>query len=219
MSPKHVLIKKMYKYLKAEHARGLLERGTVRIGTLYDYRRTELGAAIADEMEGQSRTEHIINFAVDMSRPENQSWLSRALFRTHPMQTGITVRDSTFYIEDEDPDCFLYCMSHRFSGRAMRAFQADVCVEILQPGRFIETMVAALRTRSYVLRATLSPCDYSGRVRDENAERLPPTLIKDPRYEYQSEIRLVMEPATSGKLEPFIESIPELSAFCRLRTT
>jgi hypothetical protein len=219
MSPKHVVIKKLYKYLQPEHARGLLERGTVRIGTLYDYRRNELGAAIGDENEGQSRTEHGVDFAVDMSRPENQSWVSRSLLRTHPMQTGIMVRDSTFYIEDEDPDCFLYCMSHRFSGRAMRAFKADACVEILQPGRFIETMVTALRTRGYVLRATLSPCDYSGRVRDENAERLPPVLIKDPHYSYQSEIRLIMEPASPAKLEPFIESIPELTAFCRIRPT
>jgi hypothetical protein len=210
-------IRFLYKYLRAAHGEALLTRGTIRIGTLYSYRQAELGPAIGDEGEGKSETRQQVGSRLDIAEPENRSWVVSTLFKFSGA-TNVTLENMTLVVPEEDDDCFMYCMTHGFSSAAMRAFDADACVRIDNPLKFIKAIHQHLRREGIAAAATFAPCDYSGRNRNELMERIAPAFLKDPSYAYQKEVRLVLQPVTSERpLAPFLVSIPELSSLCRVR--
>jgi len=191
----------------------------VRIGTLASYRAAELGPAIGDAREGESQTEQFIEQPLDISRPENRSWVLEkvAPFLFPPGSYNIIADRCLFTLQEADADSFIYCMSHRFSGRAMREFRADACVQVDDPRGFIEALVGGLVDRAVVSESIVGPCDYTGRDRNEKMHRISPAFLKDAGYAYQHELRIVMKPVKAGPLEPFLISLPEIRRYCRLR--
>lgn len=211
-----ISIKKLYKYQQKEHATALVERGVIRVGTLHSYRDTELGSAIGDLGEGKSETTHHFDKPVNIGNPENRSWVVDKIFDVAP-GANVTLEGLSLVVPEESPDFFIYCLSHRYSSAAMRAFNADACVEILQPQRFISALVGHLRDRGLVSDSLFAPCDYSGRARDHQMKRVHPGLLKDRSYEYQMEVRLLMNPQAGIVADPIIVTIPELSNYCTMR--
>ncbi len=211
-----ISIRKLYKYQRKERAAALVERGVIRVGTLHSYRDTELGAAIGDSGEGKSETSHHFDKPVNVGNPENRSWVVDKMFNIAP-GSNVTIEGLSLVVPEESPDYFIYCASYRYSSAAMRAFNADTCVEIVQPQRFIEALHAHFRDSGLVDGALFAPCDYSGRVRDHRMQRVHPGLLKDRSYAYQSEVRLLMQPKPNVAVEPRIVTIPELVNYCAIR--
>ena len=194
--------------------------GTVRIGTLFSYRRTELGPAIGDGGEGASETTHRVDGPLYAKRPENRSWEFDSLIRIpEDAPDDITFTNLSIVVPEQSEDVYLYCASYYYSRQAMDEFEADTCIEVTNPLGFIRMMYRSLRWRRLIApAATVSPCDYSGRERTHVMPRVHPAFLKPPEYAYQREIRAAFAPLQAGPIEPFVLSIPELKPMIRLRT-
>jgi hypothetical protein len=205
----------LYKYLQAAHAESLLTKGEIRVGTLYSYRQAELGPAVGDVDEGKSTTTQNAS-ELDVTKPESRSWVASKFFGAGDGRTKVILENISLVVEEEEEDCFIYCTAHHRSSAAMRAFDADACVRINNPACFLDAIHRHLKREGIVATGRVSPCDYSGRDRNERMERIPPALIKDPKYAYQREVRLLMQPTSKRPLSPFQLSIPELANMCTL---
>lgn len=212
-----IIVNSLFKYMRREHARSLVEEGCIRVGTLHGFRAHELGAAIGDADEGTSETTHAFGGPVDISLPENQSWVTHQMFRIPPGASNIMISGLSLVVPEEAPDCYVYCTSHQFSRRALRAFDADASVEIFDPKGFADALLDGLRNQGCAIRGEMAPCDYSGRRRSHEMKRVHPAFVKDPSYRYQHEVRIVLHPTEEGPIKPFVTRIPGLAQSCRLR--
>lgn len=70
----------LYKYLDSRFASGMLERGTVRIGTLFDFRKKEKHGPRADVDENTlTRREHVPYLDLKSDNPDRA--FARSFFR------------------------------------------------------------------------------------------------------------------------------------------
>ena len=208
-------IRYLYKYMKKAHIRDFMEQGKIRIGTLYDYRRVELGSAIGDALEGKSETRQKIDEPIDITRPENRSWVLDKSFRVKEGLTGVICSNFSVIVPEKSPDFYVFCLSYHYSHAIMQAFEADTCIRIDDLEGFFEAVHMAVETaglaKGYV---DVAPCDYSGRDRTHKMERVHPALLKDQTYEYQAEIRMLWKPLTDKLVEPAFVNVPGLMRFC-----
>lgn len=194
-----------------------MDTGLVRVGTLYSYRPTELGAAVGDALEGKSITRHALAGAVDVTLRENRSWVIDKLVKIHPTAHHIVFDRCLFTVPEESPDQYIYCASHRFSRATLRAFGAAACVRVDRVLPFLQALNDAMLASGYSTRSPLfTPCDYSGRERDEKMERLHPARLKNPSYKYQAEVRMIWQPATAAPIKPTFLTVPAMPRYCTL---
>jgi hypothetical protein len=201
--------------MKKAYVRDFMERGRIRIGTLYDYRRVELGSAIGDALEGTSETHHKIKEPIDVTRPENQSWVLNKAIRVKEGLTGVVFAGFSVIAPQQSRDCYLYCLSYRYSRAIMQAFGADRCIRVDDPEGFFRAVdTAVVATGLTNGHAEAAACDYSGRNRTHKMERVHPAILKNPIYAYQAEIRMIWNPSTDKPLKPIFVDVPELKRFC-----
>lgn len=221
--------KSLYRYSAKKWNNALIERGSVRIGTLRDFRKSEHKPGISDPFEGTKELRHEIdewNFGDEL--PGSPSYHARAanlmgIVRLMPHQSeekatgGIT--GITFVRELEDPNCFIYCTSNRLHKGVMSQFEgADSCVEIYDWYGFFECLTIAINKRVPVVWGGLRDVHYASRTEICNGENLgiSPTWLKGDDFVEQYEARAVWHPVNPEEpIDWFAMEIPELSRFCR----
>ena len=194
----------LFKYMRKEHALALLERGHIRIGTLYEYRNVErYGTAIGDTEEG------VKNLHLDGS---GETWdastipeFARTFFNLGPggavtLQPGIRLD-----VPQQSPEYFLFCASSAFDKKAMQAFGYDSCVVIEDPSRFFKALSHTFRHKGSF--EGVYECQYGPRsVPYDRDDGMHPALIKDPAYAYQKEVRALWRPRSSRPVPKVVES-------------
>jgi len=208
----------IYKYLSSDHAIALTRHGCIRIGTLHNYRDTEEhGQEIGDKDEGIT-----IEYSHD-KEPKTGDKLNR--FESIAFKLGSGMIVSNIYLErpHRSPNLYLYCASLTYDPSILHRLnlhcpgdEYDACVRITNVGEFVAKINAVFSAKARFVGAYL--CTYTPRKFHYTDKAHHPALIKDCRYSYQQEVRLIWEPNNKDdSIEPVCLSIKNLTAYCSLQ--
>lgn len=204
-----------YKYLPRKYARSLVEEGKVRIGTLYDYKSVEMhGDEVGDRTEGQ-----LTEWSAD-KKPKRASEANRLEKMAIKAGPGLILANNYVEIKHESPNVYLFCASEVFSTEIMIRMSADcndqydACVMITDPASFMKEIVEAFKDEGKFIDGFR--CVYMGRRQHYSVNAPHPATIKDPRYQYQAEVRGIWEPLFKNSIDPKILIVPEIRRFCRM---
>jgi hypothetical protein len=194
----------LYKYSELRWARALVNEGSIKVGTLSEYRSKEgHDQERGDGHEGELTLPNI-HIGPGALVVEGQG--------------AVTVRSRI-------PDLFIYCTSETYDiniGRAFTNGEPMGCVQINQPELFFLALDAALRNEVKPNAITLSEpkwerCVYEDRRHDWERENLPAIwLLKPAKFQRQSEIRVCWKPAPMQSLEFRIFKVPAIIPYCTL---
>ncbi|MCU7927012.1 MAG: hypothetical protein KZQ97_11295 [Candidatus Thiodiazotropha sp. (ex Dulcina madagascariensis)] len=207
----------LYKFLKKEHFDLLLANGTVRVGTLMNYRSHEQGTMVTDRMEGAKNFSG--GFENLTSNDLKQSYTLSTLVEVSDGSTGIGYLDN---IVIEEPNYFIFSVSDGYSKQAHEKWfeqQAyDYCYKIIAPNTFFRRITRKLNEIQPVEFIGIFPVRYynekAGMDFFDPLEKLPAFTLKDyDEYSEQNEIRAVWRPKTMGAISPIDISYKGLSSY------
>lgn len=205
----------LFKYLPRQYAHDMVTRGTVRVGTLYEYRNEEaLGSQIGDKDEGRSMEyDYIGDRLLRSDSPE--SWIVKKAISLGPGATAHVV-DATFREGGESANVLVYCTAKTYDESSMRAFGCDTAVRIHDVAHFFGALNdALLATVPGLGNGGAKSCDYRGRHLQAGASVTHPAWLKDRRYAHQCEYRAAWE-VPQAEARPRIITVPEISACCEI---
>lgn len=197
----------LFRYLSSTNAKAFLERGEVLFWSLSYFRDYEDQGVRADEYEGTL-----------IHRPENGLKLKLV-----PSGEEVSIPCTLESTAKED-DIYVYCMSTEFKPSIGERFNADVCVEILEPQKFMARVRAALE-----LRARLRVKDIvHGEVK--YYERHEPPIVdwalperiamrKPKSFEWQKEYRFAVPKGDAFRVENVDVKLVPLGQSRQFRST
>ena len=209
----------LFKFLTKKNTQKLLDRGSVRIGTLYDYRKEEkYKGKILDKDEGRKKI---------ILRPPNGIYKADELCQLGLPISGQGIMDmgnSVFVMQQESPDCYLYPTSSAFFTdslfQSVEEDEKNSCILIKDPELFFEKISKAKEMKDSEYRG-FHPCKYIGREFEiqNMGKRDPvvdfhPALLKPSGYKDHREVRAIWEPKNTMPIEPKTFEIPQLSDLC-----
>jgi hypothetical protein len=186
----------LFKYLEAVWADALVNRGSIRIGTLYGFRDAEnLDAERADKLEGVRQYVGPAEFI--SSRDEAAT---AYLAKQGAVFEGCTLINETrgpaFMNEVGSKDCYIYCMSNTFNETNCAAM-GGACIEIVD-GKFFDCIGEHLLAKGLVKEhGIVADCVYGEKTEHFTRDRPGrPTgwLVKSKRYAHQTEVRAMWKP-------------------------
>lgn len=212
----------LFKYLQRKHLEGFLSKGSIRIGTLYDYRRIErYGSVIGDDYEGLYETELSIpgGGVVDMATNSYDAEAFRKYFLhnrpdLHDRKVKLVFQPKTKLItRSTSQNLYIYCMSSEYNEHVMKEFKCDSCLEIINPEYFFAAISKRIRHKAsfdgYVEVSYLNK-----RAHYTKPHSLHPAIMKDPKYEYQKEWRAIWSPIKTAR-EPLLIDVPKAIKYSR----
>jgi hypothetical protein len=209
----------LYKFFsKPEYARAFITRGTLRLGTLYDFRRTEShDAARGDGSEGRFDYVHRSAFpeiiTADNAPPHLRAYIA---------QTGVPIAShgGTITAQATHPDCYVFCVTS--SPYAGSKGYGQYGVRIDAPAGFFGELTRHLaRVRRLMKRphGYAAPCLYGSRTSVARSIHeyieVPIAFIKPMERAPEEEVRAVWHP-TSQPIVPFITTCAKLRPFLSL---
>ena len=202
----------LYKYLKKEYAELLINKGNLRIGTLYEYRDIEKhGKIIGDEGEGTKSVYMEMN-NVTWTK-DTQPAFGKSFFNLGEGGVvhfdGITLEKPT-----HSPNYYMYCTTSVIDENALVDFGYDTCVVIENPTKFFLAVNRVMRHKG--IYEGVFPCAYqSRRVAHYQDNGIHPAIIKPTEYRNQSEVRALWRPK-KNKAEPMVIECFKARQFCKI---
>lgn len=213
----------IFRYSPQRYSDSLMALGNVRIGTLYDFRRSEHRAGIADPQEGKKSVVHHISKWTDKDVGSiDHKALAEFRFANFEGSTNVNVENVTMEQHFDLPDCYIHCTSLEYSNEAMTSLDgADSCVKIIAVNSFYRRLTATLSLHAPVRFAGLQAVKYRERVERWNGVDWGdhPALIKELDFKTQVEIRAIWLPLRKGAISPIVINDCELIKFCELIDT
>jgi hypothetical protein len=210
-----------FRYSGREYNDALLSLGSVRIGTLYDFRRSEHKRGISDGNEGRKTVSH---YAKKASTAEGDTIHTRALkeFNAVSYDENVIVKmeDVNFHREFDHPDMYVHCSSFEYAPKVMEQFEgADSCVEITDLRAFYKRLTETLRLFTQVDFMGVTKVTYMDRNEPWNGTdwAVSPALIKEYEFRQQFELRAVWWSKTTRPIQPICMHDIELVKFCTNR--
>lgn len=212
----------LYRYSSSRNNQRLLESGSVRVGTLYDFRKSEHKQGISDPEEGKKTVSHFID-NWESWNPETHNQLhndapSAFNIMKFPANSNFILRNVTFTQVIEDPDCFVHCTAHTLSKSVMDQFEgAESCVEIFDTQGFYSRLTQKLSLIVPVTLQIVATVTYSDRAEQWNGQDwgTAPCMIKGRDFTPQCEVRAVWTPDKKVAIEPQIIVDRKLRQYCR----
>lgn len=230
----------IYKYLERKFAEMMMAEGTVRIGTLYDYRKGE-----ENDSQRPDRNEGKMTYVLDVGEEKNVSELPSVF--SERIEGNVNFKNITLRAPLDATDCYVYCCSNIFDETLMSNFKADCCVEIFDIDSFAFAIGKNIAVQGLIYNCVLQgPCNYIGHDVDKDFLETSEFLKDKELFGHQSEYRLIYKPLVkdeSGQIingeirnitdsiaefnvpvkpelfpviEPIIISCPEIISYCRI---
>ncbi|WP_417476655.1 hypothetical protein [Maricaulis sp.] len=211
------------KFMNKRYADALLNVGSIRIGTLEDFRQLEHGGLISDPMEG-AVVGTIANFNGafrELESSNSYGWAKNSIRGFSPDQ-HIEIVDSSYF---RTVDHYVFCASRTLSRQTRGAAEAtgyDACVEIIDPMRFGYVISNRLRQEGLVPHS-IRPLFKFDAVRYQTREfdasqapcHPPDPYIKRQQFSSQEEVRWVFPSSPRRRpLNPINYVLPELISCC-----
>jgi hypothetical protein len=199
--------------------------GVVRVGTLYDFRRSEHRAGISDPQEGKKVVQHHIEsvaFYGNRAHSAKGDIDIRAIRDFGVFEgtgEGIHFRNISVSRPVVDPDCYVFCMCLSNSKNKFKSFDGtDFIVEILHASEFIRCLNQIMSSTMQADSKGIFRVQYRSRLEPWNGNDwgVSPVTIKEPEYSDQEEIRAVWIPRNPGPIAPIITGGKQLVNFCRV---
>jgi len=207
-------MKVLYKYLHAKFANDLVQRGRLRIGTLYEYRNIEKhGAIIGDDLEGKKIA--YMDIQNETISRENQPEFTKKFFHMGN-DASVNLQNITLEHLTRSPNFYIYSTTEVFDENALTDFGYDACVLIQNPKKFFIAISKKLRDIA-TFRGSFK-CQYQPRrVAHDQDNNIDPAIIKGSEYQNQREVRAIWVP-TQKIVEPIIIECHKVIKYCRLET-
>ncbi|MGA2443920.1 MAG: hypothetical protein ABSG50_00655 [Opitutaceae bacterium] len=181
---------KAYKFTKRRY----YDRGSFRLGTLYDYRREEAyGSAIGDAREGTFDRQHSFDFKTSNALIKQLTSAQEfGLMYAKGEKTGKFERNR-FVLNFTSVNLLVFSAAlisdHFLFGEFA---DTDCCIEIDDFEAFCGCLVGKISQP--IAKAAIRECIYGDRVVVNDRNPMPPLpFLKDKRYEKQREIRLCVQ--------------------------
>lgn len=208
----------LYKYMKSEHAEMFFRNGTLRIGTLFDFKKNEnFNEAVGDKHEG---SHYPYMDVVEPIYSGNMNSLQKSFLKgAISLAPGASISNLKIVREVTSSDFFVFCMTTEPSRDAMEEFECDICIEIADPTSFIKALTRKVKSKTGDLawhgHVTYMRKDYP--YMKETG--LHPACTKDERYMYQKEYRAIWHARKNSSecviLSPLFIKAPKLIKYCR----
>lgn len=210
----------MFRYSASTWNENLIEKGELRIGTLFDFRKREHKKGISDPNEGKKQLIHPIQdvFVDGHSNPglEDMNRFGVWDLGENP-QIGVHFAGFLQRRSFEAPNAFILCTSSVASWIVMRQFEgADSCVKIESEKEFYSLLTTSLNNITPVEFLGVHAVAYKERAEIWNRRDfgIHPALIKERKFRMQSEKRAIWRPLTGNPIEPIIIANIELGKLC-----
>lgn len=202
----------LYKYLRKDHAKMLLERGKLRIGTLYEFRDIEKhGTAIGDNEEGKKST--YMEIEKETLTPKNQHEYTKDFFNLGT-DASLTIQGITLEKPINSPNYYIYSTSEVFDKNALNNFGYDTCIVIENPEQFFAVISKTFRHKGEL--EGIFRCQYHPRrLSFDQDHGIHPAIIKSPEYENQKEVRTLWKPKKKS-IQPLIIECRKAAKYCKL---
>ncbi|WP_268809511.1 hypothetical protein [Vibrio parahaemolyticus] len=209
----------LYKYVKKEHLDAFFTKGSVKIGSLYEYRKVEhYGTVIGDDAEGYYHTELSQNgtYEVDLAESSPEA----DFFRQHllrpdqqHLKTKIIMEDGAKIISrTNSPDLYIYCVTSEFNRQVMKDFGCDSCIEIRRPELFFRALSKQIRHKAdFEIVTGITYGDKNTHYKTPH--EVHPALKKGDNYAYQKEVRAIWTPKKEIK-QPLFVDVPKAIRAC-----
>lgn len=216
-------INELFRYSSQKHNDNLLNHGNLRVGTLYDFRKSEHKRGIADPTEGTKTVSHAITeWHQDAEIPGSPSIDQQAvdLSRLFGSGSGNSIKGITLVTPFDDRDCFVHCTSLKFGREVLEEFEdAETCVKISRPWFFYETLTKLINAEAMEVDPPLfGIVKYQSRSEtfDPNHSYQSATMIKEEIFAPQFEFRAIWYPRDKRimRVEPYIVTNDALKEFC-----
>lgn len=203
----------LFKYLPEEHAVGMVERGSVRIGTAHDFRRIEAhNPARSDSTEAKPGSLAFIDdIEITKDRP-----MPVYLEKFFDVDSG-PARIQGLIVDETEPDqdYYIYCVTGQHQKYLYHFFDVNSCVAIRDVVGFFKCLADHLT--SLIQGSVFARVTYGSRFGSLSAAHdRPPPFVKPPQYSWQDELRMVCLPKSAVQVEPFNTEVPGLGQFCEL---
>ncbi len=208
----------LFKYIKKEHLDAFFSKGSLKIGSLYEYRKVEqYGDVVGDIKEGINETvfERPETYEIDLSDQSPESNFFRERFDIKGPGIKILMpAGSKIISRDHSPDFYIYCVTTEFSIDAMNAFGCDSCIEIINPELFLHSISKKIRHKASFEGG--APVTYCNKVTNYSSPPpAHPALMKSIEYSYQKEFRWLWRPNKEIKSPIYID-VPKSVRACRI---
>lgn len=209
---------RLFKYLEPGWANSMVDTGSIRIGTLHDYRRIEaLGTERGDEHEGIRITQS--DGKAKVVEGKDFPWFIKDALQIAPKVQVHFAEGAKWIVRQETRDMYVYCACSHFDEALITAF-GGACVEIIDSRAFFSAVTRELDGWNSVgVRKVagfqLAPCQYAEREQTwPSATPYNPVFRKAPRYSHQREVRAVWN-TPMPTLTPINLEVPTIREFCR----
>jgi len=217
----------MFKYAKHKYNQRLLAMGTIRVGTLHDFRSSEHKLGITDAEEGKKSVSIEVDDLTISGPPDDPSRKKMKDISNNLMGGRFNIGDGCRLVgvrltnEIECKNCYILCTSEKLSTNTMaECGGADSCVEIVDIDAFYKVLTETLNSVVGPVRFRgIHKVIYQPRKEEWNGKDLggSPVLIKDRSFSKQHETRAVWEPLSDRLIDPVTLSNFRLGSFCKLR--
>ena len=209
----------LYKYMMKHHLRSFLARGSLRIGTLHEYRSIEsYGSVIGDDEEGT----HYTSFQIPQGGTVNLMddtleavYLRKLLLRENNRKIDLEIDlapGAVFIEHGKSPDLNIYCATSRYDPIVMKRFGYDACLKIEDPIRFFREISKVIRHHGTF--QWQGPIVYANKSTQWNRPHLVhPSIMKALKYSYQDEVRAIWDP-TKESCRPLFVDVRKAIKFC-----
>jgi hypothetical protein len=205
----------IFKYMQPRWADALSTGGAIRIGTLFDYRRDEHIAAVADDGEGRDPL-YLPYDGVLADNPADRPAVVRAVFGDN-VGGGAVFDRCVFEAERSSDNCYVLSVGLEFSERMLAEF-GGACVRIRSFSKFAGLLTKAIwkHHRGGIVDHAFAMCAYreKGRPYSDHDFKIHPALIKNKEYEWQNEARVLWRMQDASALEPLYLKLPRLAKHC-----
>jgi hypothetical protein len=215
-----------YKYLRKEHLKNFIKDGSIRIGTLYEFRDIE-NQSLRDELEGR----RIIKISsgkqpAHFSEKDFQKLLPM-IERTEKKNVHIYVDDKTQF-EMQVANAYVFCTSLKLDSSLYSRFECDAHYAIHKPIEFAKILFNNLNeVKKFILcydrrevkyidkPITLSERNKEQILLDRNETFWDTCFSKPKTFSIEHELRMVFVPESKKDVEPIILKCPELRKCCK----
>jgi hypothetical protein len=202
----------LYKHCKSAHHDSLLSSGSLRVGTLKDYRRTEIyGELVGDENEGKKTIGGIISELTSESAHQypgiealRQARLINIDMSGGGSITNLTIKNAV----SESHNLLVFSAAAEYSREAhvqwLKAEGYDACYKITSARLFFRAISRAIAAQHRFLGFAAVVYEDSFALTDHRSHTHPALVKRRSAFSGQSEVRGLWAAQNSADLEPVV---------------
>lgn len=217
-----------YKYLRKEHLKNFKKDGSIRIGTLHEFRKCE-NKSLQDELEGR----RIIKIS---SHKQPVHFSGKDFHKLLPMLKLDEQQKEkvTVYVEDgaqfdmQVANAYVFCTSLKLDSLLYSRFKCDTHYEIHEPEKFARILFEKLndakkfihcfdvREVKYADKPTILTKENKKFVLRDRDDVFWDTCFSKPKnFSDEYEFRMVFVPESKNDVNPISLKSPELKRYCK----